>query len=105
LRFEASPDKEFPRLHLQNYQNKIGWRCGSGSRVPALQAQSAQFKPKSYQKKNLMHFLIFKMQTFSRKKSNWTHKFLENKLSNSFQNLDFISILPPFSRSNQLQEF
>jgi hypothetical protein len=35
------------RIHLQNNQSKMDWRCGSRSRVPVLQAQSTEFKPQS----------------------------------------------------------
>jgi hypothetical protein len=30
---------------LQNNQSKTDWRCGSGGRVPALQAQTPEYKP------------------------------------------------------------
>jgi hypothetical protein len=36
--------------HLQTNQSKMGWRCGSSVTVPALQAQSPEFKTKSHQK-------------------------------------------------------
>jgi hypothetical protein len=29
---------------------KIDWRCGSNSRVPAVQVQSPEFKPQSHKK-------------------------------------------------------
>jgi hypothetical protein len=36
--------------HLQNKQSKMDWRSGSSGRGPALQVQSPEFKPQSYQK-------------------------------------------------------
>jgi hypothetical protein len=39
------------RSHLQNKQSKMEWRCGSSSKVSALQSQSPEFKPQSHQKK------------------------------------------------------
>jgi hypothetical protein len=39
------------RPNLQNNQSKMDWRCGSSDRIPALQAQSPEFKPQSHQKK------------------------------------------------------
>jgi hypothetical protein len=36
------------RPHLQNNHNKMDWRCGSSSRVAALQAKSPEFKPQSH---------------------------------------------------------
>jgi hypothetical protein len=41
------------RLHLQTNQSKMEWRCGSNRRVPALQVQSPEFKPKSNQKEKI----------------------------------------------------
>jgi hypothetical protein len=29
----------------------MNWKCGSSSRVPALQVQNPEFKPQSHQKK------------------------------------------------------
>jgi hypothetical protein len=34
-------------------RSKMGWRCGSSNRVPALQAQSSEFKLQSCHPKNL----------------------------------------------------
>jgi hypothetical protein len=45
--------KKFMRLHLQTNQSKMEWRCGSNRRVPALQVQSPEFKPKSNQKEKI----------------------------------------------------
>jgi hypothetical protein len=39
------------KRHLQNTQNKMDRRCGSSSRVPALQVQSPEFKHYEKQKK------------------------------------------------------
>jgi hypothetical protein len=38
--------KLFGDSHLQNNQSKMGWRCGSSSRAPALRAWSPEFKSK-----------------------------------------------------------
>jgi hypothetical protein len=35
--------RERERLHLQNYQSKMAWRCGTSSKAPAL--QSPEFRP------------------------------------------------------------
>jgi hypothetical protein len=36
----ARADSLWKRLHLQNNQSKMDWRCGSNDKVPALQTQS-----------------------------------------------------------------
>jgi hypothetical protein len=43
----------FPASHLIPLleMSLVGWKCGSSSRVPALQAWSPWFKPQSHQKK------------------------------------------------------
>jgi hypothetical protein len=41
------------RPHLQNNQSKMDWRCGSSSRVPALQVRSPEFKFQSYKKERV----------------------------------------------------
>jgi hypothetical protein len=48
------------RPHLQNIQSKMAWRCGSRSRVPALQAQSPEFKLHYHQKRKIqLKFQLF----------------------------------------------
>jgi hypothetical protein len=51
----------FVRPYLQNNYSKIGWRCGSSYRVPALQVWRSEFNssPQSHIKKGNLH-QIFK---------------------------------------------
>jgi hypothetical protein len=51
LWLKDSPGKLFERPHDQNNQIKIDWRCGSSSRVPALQVQRPEFKSHPTKKK------------------------------------------------------
>jgi hypothetical protein len=39
--------------HLQNNQSKMDWRCGSSSRVPALQVWSPEFKLQFHNQKKV----------------------------------------------------
>jgi hypothetical protein len=41
--------------HLQNIQSKMGWRCGSSSRVAALQVRSPEFKSPPKKQKKIKH--------------------------------------------------
>jgi hypothetical protein len=41
---------------------KVDWRGGSSTRVPALQVQSPEFKPQSYQKKKRKENVIKSLQ-------------------------------------------
>jgi hypothetical protein len=47
----GEPSFQGTRTNLQNNQRKMDWRCGSNSRVPALQMQSPEIKHQSLQKK------------------------------------------------------
>jgi hypothetical protein len=49
--FEASLTSSL-RLHLQNHFSKIGWRCGSSGRTPALQMQNPELTSGSCPPKN-----------------------------------------------------
>jgi hypothetical protein len=59
LRFEASPDKQFLRPHLQSNQRKMNWECGSSGRALELKPQSQPKKKTNQtnkQKKNMSYF-------------------------------------------------
>jgi hypothetical protein len=50
----GEPSFQGTRTNLQNNQRKMDWRCGSNSRVPALQMQSPEIKHQSLQKKKII---------------------------------------------------
>jgi hypothetical protein len=47
---QGSLRKQFMRRHLQNNQSKMGERCDSSVKAPALQAQRPDFEPLFNQK-------------------------------------------------------
>jgi hypothetical protein len=44
--------------HLQNNQSKMDWRCGSSSRVAALQVWSPEFKPQYHKTNKTMYTYV-----------------------------------------------
>jgi hypothetical protein len=49
--FEASEDKSFLRLHLQNNHGKIDWSYGSSSRAPLCKCEALSLNPSPIKKK------------------------------------------------------
>jgi hypothetical protein len=43
-----SKEIKFKRLYLQYNQRTMDWRCGSRGRVPAMQVQHPELKPRFY---------------------------------------------------------
>jgi hypothetical protein len=46
--------------HLQNSQSTMGWRCGLSGGIPALQAQSPEFKPPLNPKNKVSIYFLLK---------------------------------------------